>query len=82
MKHTPGPWRVGHWQDNGHAIYSEKPVGIIIKGGVSEANARLIASVPDLLQLAEDISRDPYALTPDQWATEARVVIDKVEGGE
>lgn len=53
---------------------------IFIKEDIeAPANARLIASAPEMLSLIESISLDPYALTPDQWATEARIVIDKIE---
>jgi hypothetical protein len=61
-KHTPGPWKTGRYETN------EKPVGPIrIWGGdrgavladlpadypQSEANARLIATAPDLLAALE-----------------------------
>lgn len=46
------------------------------------ANARLIAASPTLLALAEHISLDPYALTPDQWACEARAAIRAATGEE
>lgn len=40
----------------------------------------LLSAAPELLALAKAIALDPYALTPDQWASEARIAIDKAEG--
>lgn len=40
----------------------------------------LFAAAPELLRLAEHLARDAYALTPDQWASEAREAIDKAKG--
>lgn len=40
-----------------------------------EQDGRLFAKVDALLTLAEHIAADPYALTPDQWATEARQIL-------
>lgn len=68
-KHTPGPWRVGHHiaDDEG---YREITILASVKGGtfcpatvvlqfphvpgMQEANARLIAASPDLLDAAKD----------------------------
>jgi hypothetical protein len=33
----------------------------------------------ELRKLARHIADDPYALTPDQWASEARLLIPKEE---
>jgi hypothetical protein len=49
MAHTPGPWRIG---DAGHTIFGPpngSPCPEIIAHGLTKANARLIASAPELL---------------------------------
>lgn len=43
-------------------------------------DAALMAAAPELLALAEAISFDPYALTPDQWANEARQAMADITG--
>ena len=65
VKHTPGPWNVGgHWQDDEDTIYSgtmalaralksREHVGTPIEQ--FDANARLIAAAPDLLQELEKL---------------------------
>src|SRR5882672_3818128 len=47
------------------------------KNEIEEAREDFDYNFKPLLRLAEDISLDPYALTPDQWATEAREAIDE-----
>lgn len=58
-KHTPGPWRIGEGIDDGYEIYAKNgnPIGSVhwtIKAGTekapAEANARLIAAAPELLE--------------------------------
>lgn len=62
--HTPGPWTYFVGNANGRGLirietaHDAKPVaGVHIasmaRGGVSEANARLIAAAPELLSIAE-----------------------------
>jgi hypothetical protein len=65
VKHTAGPWNVGgHWQDDEDTIYSgtmalaralksREHVGTPIEQ--FDANARLIAAAPDLLEALEAI---------------------------
>ncbi len=84
MKHTKGPWEIKENEKHETpSIYAGWKHIARLKDQPGElyANARLIAVAPDLLSLAEAISLDPYALTPDQWATEACILIDKVKGG-
>lgn len=64
QKHTPGPWRVG---DGSFVIGNHPAPGItgsddvhhygghLICESVSQANARLIAAAPDLLEALKDI---------------------------
>lgn len=85
-KHTPGPWLVhidkggGNWEFTIRTKTPHNPAGTLGKHIATpnkflpeiEANAALIAAAPNLLALAKHLAQDPYALTPDQWATEAR----------
>ena len=58
-QHTPGPWTV----DN---QYIHGPDGIrflaVAGDGAGQANARLIASAPDLLAALYSIATDPSAI--------------------
>lgn len=62
-EHTPGPWRVAKWR-NGF-LWVDSSVtdeGVALCGdgswvGPCEANARLIAAAPDMLQALADILR-------------------------
>ena len=99
-KHTPGPWRVGEYKYKGIEISRDYsyPVRIAIveswaadpKAAQQEAqaNARLIAAAPELLEALRDI-RDNYDC--DEWAHKygtpcrcciAAEAIAKVEGKE
>ena len=62
-KHTPGPWRIegytrliggevtGHTISHGVNNYRDGPEGYVCTtNGTSEADARLIAAAPDLLE--------------------------------
>lgn len=51
-----------------------------MSGNDPAADIALICAAPELLALAEAISLDPYALTPDQWANEARVAMAGIIG--
>lgn len=60
VKHTPGPWKA-ELRDGMKTISShEEPYTIICKphhaGGDVEANARLIAAAPELLEALEDLT--------------------------
>lgn len=55
LKHTPGPWKLGYSETFGHQvlIQTEYPCDstrIILAQSHNEANARLIAAAPDLLE--------------------------------
>lgn len=97
MSHTPGPWKVYRTTD-GIAIIgigdadgggvTDPNFGLWRTGKEREANARLIASAPDLLNIA----RRWAALDGGAWAVERHarekaellndtlVAIDKAEG--
>ena len=60
-KHTPGPWHYEHIGQDGWGISSNNLEGIaIVPHSLNmthdEANARLIAAAPDLLQALEAIA--------------------------
>ena len=57
MKHTPGPWRI-EWE-MAHGGLSV--VATIHFHDDTEANARLVAAAPELLEALQEIVRnDPY----------------------
>lgn len=86
-KHTPGPWTRGYKDDQ--TIYSgaKRVASVICAERQWEANARLIAAAPDLLETLENIrsaafgsakatagdaTRAAEALTTlGEWAAEA-----------
>lgn len=75
-KHTPGPWRV---DTHCNVMHKDAMVAFpCISGGLNqEANARLIAAAPDLLEALEDIA----AYYPNSWAEDvARAAIAKATG--
>lgn len=51
-------------------------------GNDTAADIALICAAPELLALAKAILFDPYALTPDQWASEARAAMAGITGGK
>lgn len=80
-QHTPGPWTV----DN---QYIHGPDGIrflaVAGDGAGQANARLIASAPDLLAALYSIATDPSAIYSGANAhigDIARAAIAKAKGG-
>lgn len=55
-KHTPGPWTISYCQIMGKPSGIEEPIGIAdVKNRDMDANARLIAAAPDLLEAAKAI---------------------------
>lgn len=55
MKHTPGPWRISKCEC-GHDMCEDYFVSVTRSDGrVSEADAKLIAAAPDLLEALEGI---------------------------
>ena len=90
-KHTPGPWRVvDSWND--YMVESQNGEEIIWQDGphdtptINEANARLIAAAPDLLEALESMlqsflitqSLDDYPI--DAPCNKARAAIAKAKG--
>ena len=63
MTHTKGPWRISNLERPHHVLvcneqwYTIAQVFSANKSGDTEANARLIASAPDLLEALETLER-------------------------
>jgi hypothetical protein len=73
-KHTNGPWTVGEFFDSGAIdIRSENQEICLLRSEVRKnqiANARLIASAPELLDALETVL---FGLTDDVTANDGRV---------
>lgn len=94
MKHTPGPWTNHNDEDHGSLIALEprlesagsaEIVAILPFGNANrEANARLIAAAPDLLQLARQVVYGLGNMRENATAVllvnQARDAIAKAEG--
>jgi hypothetical protein len=92
-KHTPGPWSVGPWFDNygepeiiiEHKADAGNLVIAVALGGLvgQEANARLIAAAPDLLE-ALNAMLTHMGMDEDEWNKptfdQARAAIAKAIG--
>lgn len=89
-KHTPGPWVACGYGD--YSDYDGKCRVVLGEGGdirtavvlgfdtpENEANARLIAAAPDLLEALQDILDTGFAGGPQ--AKRARAAIQKATGG-
>ena len=91
-KHTPGPWRVvDSWND--HMVEGQNGEEIIWQDGphntptINEANARLIAAAPDLLEALEDlillaqaVMHENGGYMVDDELSDARAAIAKAKG--
>ena len=99
-KHTPGPWAIEHKVDGGFTYAPRIHVGparIHYSAGYhaefkarAEADARLIAAAPDLLDVAARLVRlsdsqyhgDDAAGQFDALVAQARTAINRATGGE
>lgn len=100
-QHTPGPWKaccsaggdfLGIYPDTGAAEFPVAKMPGIIRPGVNEANARLIAAAPELLAALKEAVDLIVQVTQSRWseweATEAetvgdfRAAIAKATGGQ
>jgi len=62
-EHTPGPWTVDYDDDGVEIRAAGDLMGTIIHGGAMDANARLIAAAPMLLQAAKALlQRGPVGI--------------------
>jgi hypothetical protein len=82
-KHTPGPWCMESFFHGQYDVYSEVTDDFISGGTISEADARLIAAAPDLLEALEKVVSFVDA-GQGTWTVEeqqkARAAIAKAKG--
>lgn len=79
--HTPGPWSVIGTNVSGQSLtVAETYLDEFVSRKTAEANARLIAAAPELLEAAKAML-DPL-LVQDRvfWARKLRAAIAKAEG--
>lgn len=59
-KYTPGPWHVAERDDDGDVLYTVEadnlPVAYIYRKAEREANARLIAAAPEMLEALKELT--------------------------
>ena len=57
-KHAPGPWKITHTALNGYRVSDSTGwgVAVVLKDTNDEANARLIAAAPQMLEALERLS--------------------------
>ncbi len=84
-KHTPGPWKFdGHYFGDGLTACGGRNVAEIMEADTpeeTEANARLIATAPDGLALAEMVLAGATIETPADLIVAAEKLIAKAVGG-
>lgn len=97
MNHTPGPWRFNDntqwWKTNPYSVTVRKPgVSSATVANIPEratitpeerqANARLIAAAPDLLEALQTLPQSLAATDEDlnRWTEKARAAIVKATG--
>lgn len=84
--HTPGPWEIG-FRKNGSAWFSmgdatsgpHKQFNIGLEAGEDEADARLIAAAPDLLEALKAAVEQLEKMGADGLASGAYAAISKAE---
>lgn len=72
-----GDFVAGECRDTGFCIAVVSPRADV---AVLEANARLIAAAPDLLQALKAIAENDPGMRPRDWLATAHAVIAKAEG--
>lgn len=69
-KYTPGPWHVAERVDDGDVLYTVEadnlPVAYIYRKAEREANARLIAAAPELLEALEELLAWDLQMLPQE----------------
>jgi hypothetical protein len=84
-KHTPGPWtlKVGPFGEHSIKAPDKKSVASVLqKRADVEANARLIAAAPELLEVAKACltAREKFGLADLDLTRTLKAVIEKAEG--
>ena len=95
MKHTPGPWTVIsdplHFHTLSTVVAGKVCSGLSemrvdVGGSASlaeqEANARLIAAAPDLLEALIEVFEDKQSVNKLSWIDKTATAIAKATGGE
>jgi len=85
-KHTPGPWKISHdMPSKSYEIYAndlsehaDEGDQLHIAEYITEANARLIAAAPDMLEALEAARSDLWRLQLDHSETPSRTVEAKI----
>jgi len=89
IKHTPGPWILGQSYTNDYAIREPEgecvAVTCSLLDGEDEANARLIAASPELLEVLKEAIQEEedyeFGLRVfTKWLDKAKALIEKIEG--
>lgn len=85
-KHTPGPWHTGTTESTKYTIYSQLGFCIansfngVFVDAACEANARLIAAAPELLEFVKEwLGRQ--GTDENYMVAKARAAIAKATGG-
>lgn len=84
-KHTPGPWRFSSHPHDGNYMRihcgSDPREGDNLRGYCGEANARLIAAAPELLEALQAFANEIVPINPhDPLWVNARAAIAKATG--
>lgn len=83
VKHTPGPWTVlgeGIYCADNWFFIADVPVNFAEHSGVQEANARLIAAAPELLEALQELLEVQAELDAEIAERKARAAIAKATG--
>lgn len=64
-KHTDGPWKVIGGDEDTYDICPDDAIGGVVAIAYSEANAKLIAAAPGLLELADQYASECAECTGD-----------------
>ena len=85
--HTPGPWRSERTPASAYfdwTVMAASGKGRTMQIGIdtdnTEADARLIAAAPDLLQALQSALERPLRVEGDTWWTEVRAAVAKATG--
>ena len=82
-QHTPGPWRVGIDKHSVWASKAKEPCVAACKEGSREANARLIAQAPAMLDALRLLVADANERDDEpSGLVQARAILDALEAAK
>ena len=87
-KHTPGPWFMTGELPGYRSRINSTPQNLgwdlahVCNGPEADANARLIAAAPELLEALQEVFADHDAVNRLSWNDRAAAAIAKIEGAE